>query len=453
MKNFINFVTIIATVFAVSCQREVIIEPKITSNDSNEEVMSNVRSYDEALKIAEDAINQLDKNTRVTSKRTIKRNEGQTVMRPVTRGGVSEEEPALYIFNHENHEGFTIIAADKSQPSLIAVTDKGSYTYGEPTGVEPFDLLMEDMSRAVIILPPIDMNPPVKYERRNELRNGYGPLTNIQWGLGSIYGAYYPDGVAYDEAAAIAQGLMCTFSDFEYEITNPNSPLYGQTVTIDKNEMKKHLRYDHPAHDLDDCTEDIHNQISTLYLEIGYRLSNGTTINLSNKTRPFTMAKIKEVYASFGSRMGANINYFDGQIISPHMDQHYGTYDEYIFIFRGTLDSDEDLIEGGYAHAWLANGFMDYTYDEVEYTKNSLINPSHPYPNGYTETGRVAKQEYMLYINWGYDGISNGWFHNGCFDMSQRIEDEIILGGYTDEYDYNFVDISYFAVTPVIHAS
>ena len=76
-----------------------------------------------------------------------------------------------------------------------------------------------------------------------------------------------------------------------------------------------------------------------------------------------------------------------------------------------------------------------------------------PYPNGYTETGRVAKQEYMLYINWGYDGISNGWFHNGCFDMSQRIEDEIILGGYTDEYDYNFVDISYFAVTPVIHAS
>ena len=48
----------------------------------------------------------------------------------------------------------------------------------------------------------------------------------------------------------------------------------------------------------------------------------------------------------------------------------------------------------------------------------------------------------MLYMNWGYDGISNGWFLQGCFKMDER-EDEGIVAGQTGTYNYNFQNIEY----------
>lgn len=114
-----------------------------------------------------------------------------------------------------------------------------------------------------------------------------------------------------------------------------------------------------------------------------------------------------------------------------------------------TIDIKPTKPNGGVAHYWIASGFDEYTYDNVTYTLNKVLNPSHPFPNEYTETGREAVVDYMLYLNWGCDGISNGWFHSGCFDMSQRVdnhfEDSIVVGGTTPEYNYNFTNITFFS--------
>lgn len=180
-------------------------------------------------------------------------------------------------------------------------------------------------------------------------------------------------------------------------------------------------------------------------LEIGYRLSQNTSINLSNKTRPFSISKIKSVIDSFNPYT-TDIFYYSNGVISPRYYAQFEKYRQDLFVFRGELDSDEDLIEGGYAHTWISTGFDDYSYDIVELTSNRFLNPNHPDPYGYTETSRETVHDFMLYMNWGYDGISNGWFHSGCFDMSERIEDGAVSGGYTPKYDYNFIDITYFSV-------
>lgn len=200
---------------ATSCQKDVVYNDTPEQNQSVELVNTNTRSYDEALAIAEDALKLLESDkTRSTTKRVIKRNEGQIVMRPVTRGGEASEEPMMYVFNNEDNQGFTIVAADRSQQPLIAVTEYGNYTYGESTGVEPFDLLMEDVAKSLVVFPEDPV--AVKEEIENEVHYKYGPIKTIQWGTGSIYGAMYPDGIAFDEAAAIAQALMCVYSDLEY---------------------------------------------------------------------------------------------------------------------------------------------------------------------------------------------------------------------------------------------
>ena len=133
MKKFYLLLATVA-VAATSCQKDVVYNDTPQQNQSIELVNSNTRSYEEALAIAEDAITLLEgDDTRSTTKRVIKRNEGQIVMRPVTRGGEASEEPMMYVFNNEDNQGFTIVAADRSQQPLIAVTEYGNYTYGEST--------------------------------------------------------------------------------------------------------------------------------------------------------------------------------------------------------------------------------------------------------------------------------------------------------------------------------
>ena len=193
---------------AISCQSDFVDVPQVNLPNKELEAQKFVRSYEDALKIAEEAVLMIDEiDTRSSQPRRIMRDNGQTICKPVTRSGQTSEEPIMYIFNNEDNAGFTIVAADASHPSLIAVTESGNYTYGEPTGAEPFDLLMEDVANTLAVVWPVDPFG-VKEEIENEIHNDFGPIKPIQWGVGNIYGSLYPDGVAYDEAAAIAQTII-----------------------------------------------------------------------------------------------------------------------------------------------------------------------------------------------------------------------------------------------------
>ena len=438
------FLAALVAMFAVGCQKDFN-EPQVSVQNEEQVAQTFIRSYDEALKIAEEAVAMVDDATTRTSKpRKIMSNSGQIVTLPVTRSGETSEEPIMYIFNNEDNAGFTVVAANRSYPSLIATTELGNYTYGESTGVEPFDLMMEDMVATLALIP--DVNFAFYTVKEEEEHDEYGPLANIQWGVGSIYGSLYPDGIAYDEAAAIAQALMSYQYNVTYTITNPASNEYGQICTLDRSVLSAHFRYDHPSFMIYGCNASIHNQISRLYLEIGYRLSKNTSIPLGNKTSSFTMAKIKSVLDSFGVGTSAVTSFVGDPILPRYLGTTFKTRKEDAFIFRGTEASLNTLPNGGTAHCWLANGFDDYTYYNVTYTLNSIINPLHPNPNGYTETARELIHDYMLYFNWGCDGISNGWFHSGCFDMSGRDESNgVTVGGNTAEYTYNFSNISFFS--------
>lgn len=89
MKKIILTLAVVA-VAAASCQKDFVYNDNVKEKESVE--LTATRSYDEALKIAEDALSLLEGvDTRSTKKRVIKRTEGQTVMRPVTRGSETTE--------------------------------------------------------------------------------------------------------------------------------------------------------------------------------------------------------------------------------------------------------------------------------------------------------------------------------------------------------------------------
>ena len=438
MKKF-YFVLAMVAVAVTSCQKEYVSNDAPKQNQSVELPNSNTRSYDEALAIAEDALKLLESDeTRSTTKRVIKRNEGQTVLRPVTRGGEENEEPIMYVFNNEDNMGFTVVAADRSQQPLIAVTEYGNYTFGEPTGVEPFDLLMEDVATTLSVLP--DQPMAIKVEKSEYAKKfKYGPTTTVQWGVNDIYGSLYPDGVAYDEAAAIAQAFLAVPMDTTYTVTNPNDALYGQTITINLQSLNIHQRDDTHGSVVTHCTDAIHNQIARLYLEIGYRLSNGSSVGLSNKTIPFTLSKVSSVLTSFGADVDSTI--FDNKYPWPHFSNPIimilPTYS--VFVFRGEYGG---LLSNS-AHTWLSTGCYLYCYYEVESTLNYLLDPNHPDPYGYTETNRELKYDSMYHMNWGFDGYSDGWFAAGCFNTRNRetMEDENFTMPQRPTVNYNYTNV------------
>lgn len=432
----------LAAIVAVGCQQENFdVVHNAPSVDNNNQ--SIVRDYYEALAIAEEAVAMVDNTTtRSSNPRKIMSSSGQIVYKAVTRGGETAEEPIMYVFNNENNEGFTIVAADRSRPALIAATEQGNYTYGEPTGVEPFDLMMEDVVTTLNLFPGTGL--AIRTEIINDITTPYGPNGNIKWGNTGVYGSLYPTGEAFFDAVPIAQALVNNNTTLTFTVTIPDHAQFGQTVTMSSNSLKAHINNSHSITGVLPCNAVIHSNIALLYREIGERLSGGKASILNRPDREFPMSKIHEVYESFDSDISDVDVYVDSDY-TPQAKSADAYYCD-LLIMQGELDDGDSLHNDRFLHTWLVNGLLHRGYDLITYTLNSILNPNHPNPNGYTETNREHINIFWYHINWGFDGNNNGWFDKGCFDMANRDTDHIMVGGHTDVYDYNFTNIEYMVI-------
>ena len=115
-------------------------------------VLLPTRSYEEALSLARKSIALVDRGqTRSATARSIRSERGQCVTTPSTRSGAGSDT-LMYVFNFEDNDGFSVIAANRAVDPVLAVAEKGNYTYGEPTGVENFDFYMDAMAQSLAVI-------------------------------------------------------------------------------------------------------------------------------------------------------------------------------------------------------------------------------------------------------------------------------------------------------------
>lgn len=441
MKKLFTLMVVVVAV-ATACQKEGLDAPKQSNETSTELAIVNsktTRSYDEALKIAEDALQLVDgDDTRATKRRVIKRTEGQTVMRSVTRGSEAAEEPIMYIFNNENDEGFTIIAANKDYEPLIAVTEYGNYTYGEPTGVEPFDNYMKDVVEAYSLIPPIipidpddpdDPDDPyipepgciVDTVQYNHVE--YGPYLVTKWGQSGIYGSEASNGLAGCGPTAMAQIMAYHRRPSSLEITYT---FREPDLELNWDELIEH------------------------YSGIGYSGLNGWYCNCGCDYE--TLSKLMR---EIGHRAGASYN--DGQTSTDEYDIRDGfnnlnytatVNNDLVFeitSWHSTVKSDiiSDLsnrkplimcgVDDDEGHAWVVDGYMkhdhkfDYYFQNYDTTDPSDYVYSHSNENHYE----------VLHFNWGWNGRCDGWFSHGCLRTNNAMDyDDDSLN---NNIDYNFI--------------
>lgn len=435
MKRLLLTLAVVA-VAVTSCQKEVVYNDAPDQNQSVVLVNSNTRSYEEALAIAEDAITLLEgDDTRSTTKRVIKRKEGQTVMRPVTRGSEMSEEPIMYVFNNEDNQGFTVVAADRSQQPLIAVTELGNYTHGVPTGVDPFDLYMQNVESRLVITPP-DWTPfpdgplePTLMFVIDTVYHNYSKvdaMLTTKWGQGGIYGNLCPNGLSGCSNTAAAQ-IMAYHRHPDLLFTTYRGVNNFDAIVIDWDDILCHTEglgtYNTSTGKYECNCGCNHEHISIIMREIGFRANTNYDPGGSGADEPF----IRNVFYVLG---------FGNPIIVERV-----TFEDYRDIIYEDLDNNRPIFMSGFelngGHAWVIDGYEHESYrlDYYAYNPNSLNNPEPKYVYDHT----VVKESNLLHFNWGWDGNCDGWFAYGCFAPGEGEKYDDRTESNTSGYNFEFL--------------
>lgn len=445
MRKFYYLLAIVA-VAATSCQQEETYTRTQPETQNSEIADPQTRSYEEALAIAEEALKLVDgEDTRSSNHRVIKRNEGQVVMRPTTRGGETEEEPIMYIFNNENDEGFTVVAANRGVEPIIAVTERGNYTYGEPTGVEPFDKYMDDVveTYSTIVHPPIVLpddpivpNPGFIQDTIQYSHIERGPFLVTKWGQSGIYGAEAVNGLAGCGPTAIAQIMAYyQYPKGEIELTYGIS---SQTITLNWTNILRHYSGIGTNGTLGWtclCGCNSGQVISKLLREIGHRA--GATYNndilegdISTSTN---QTQIKNGLVNFGYTASVHSHpTFDMTSWNTHVKSS----------IISDISNSRPLIICGYdnstntdttGHAWVIDGYIKHDSEIDYYT----YDPSSNTGTGYVYHHTSERHYELLHYNWGWNGQCDGWFSYACYKASEAEDyDDTSLN---NNITYNFL--------------
>ena len=413
MKKQLFPLLLLALIGFITCEKQ-------TCNPSNDTFVLSFkpsfgffRSYAEAEDWAKYSISLLD-NVPTKSGNCREIESGMCYGFPAAKSGdLHNNDSLIYVFNFKNNEGFTIIAANKENPPLVAITESGHYVPGENTGVEPFDLYIGDILKSMNSHDSLPEFPHSYYEYY-ELKDSCNARVDTKWGQTGVYGQYCPNGIC--GCVATALGQIMTYkqypSSFVATVAMGNDYAVGDTIVLNWPLISQHI-INHSG-TVQSC-DSVHNQIGALLREIG------DLVYMNYKTNSSSAYCSNLVYAldTFG------FNY-----------SSYSSVD--ISTMKSSIKSNSPVFVCGWAesnegHAWVADGYKDFEYWRKLYIAHHINNGMAFYRLHSTEMYASTK---LMHFNWGWNGVCNGYFAFNSYDTSGGV----IYDG-TDNYAaYDFAN-------------
>lgn len=378
-KLSFSFIVIIVTT-SMGCSTQSISE---SFNDSFAPYKcGNFRSYSEAESFALNAINIIDETlpTRHGSRRTI--DSGMCYSKPATKSEHAADS-LFYVFNFSDSAGFAIIAANRQASPIVAITEKGTYNPGVKTGVEGFDEYMEQI---ISTFSGFEKNGATPHSYYEEEIIGFqmAPLISVRWGQTGVYGQYCSNGISGCVITATAQIMSYLENPDTIVLSVDMDDDYsaGDTLVLNWPLIKEHI-----ANHADSSSCDtVHKQIGAFMRELG-ALYNA---NYQTNSTSASTANSVNIYSSFGVLCSnfttANINAIK-QSLSKSRPVH----------MRGNTINNE-------GHSFIVDGYKDFEVWRTTYIAEGQ--------NGEFIVSGTTKvsESHSLHINWGWDGVCNGYF-------------------------------------------
>lgn len=416
-RTFLTITNILAVGFLVtfaSCSESV--------EDFGHSEMSfsdHLRSYSEALQIAQQGISMLEGNSSTRSKdgmhRKIDKNGFKCIISQQTRSG--RIDTLLYVVNFEDNNGFALVSARRNVDGLLAVTEKGNY---EPNSVCPNDGLNTFIELAELYA----VEGPLTPTRPHPLvvsRTYHGPLLHVQWGQEWPEGYYCPNGICGCANTAIAQALSYYEHPSVISLTYPNADVSYQQ--LEWTELKKHVCSNSPNGCFDSlipgyvCTAqyETHFALARLCRQLGYLASSNYYGSGGTGT---TISGIVTMLPEIGY-ISSDVEFYSiGKVKNTINSNH-------VLCMCGV-----DASANNVGHMWVADGYCE----EVV-----LI------PGIGIDGADVYTQNCYNHINWGWCGVDNGYFLDDVWDTGcSEPLDGIVM---SDSYNFNFCT-QCFAIYP-----
>lgn len=421
MKKNIVFAFVAALVMAACTNQETIeTAPAVPTAKT---AQSNTRSYDEALKIAENAIGMLEDSKSTTrsgeSCRKIDLSENKVIMRDAkTRGESDGSDSLIYVFNFENNEGFALVSASKNTEGLLAVTEQGHCDPETPSGIDGFDEFLSLAKEYVL-------NGTTKNVRSggdgqpSEIVSEYttkGPYVSVKWGQGTnkVEGEFFSNKIPGCVNVAIAQ--IMTYYEYPSSIQLTYEDADVDTQSLPWADMRMHNNGNtHTEQFLYGvCNNNAgHAAISRLIRQIGV-LDN----SYPDGDETFTLAYYINPTISL---LGYNVAFKTTSDIRSELDNSH------LLLVTGSTSPDEA------GHAWVLDGY------KKEVMKERLMESVEL--NGHTvwivTEENVLSVTYYNHFNWGAYGSNNGYFNENVYSQSYVLWPDNSLNPLTSNYQYN----------------
>lgn len=409
----------------VACEKEEMSTPPLSVEDPLAEV----------IRIAQEGAAMLgDAQTRSVVARRIDRSSISCKINPATRAGEADDT-LYYVVNYADNAGFAIVSADDNASDgarLIAVTESGSYTAGETTENEGFNMYIDMLSFGPPTTDSLITENPGRFP--GDILDSIvtltdwvqvQPMVSVTWNQGYPYNQFCPMqkedttqlSVVGCAPVAVAQifsayGIPETFNcSFDDNVSNNYSSCALNWTGINSTNWRYTSQNNY--------TE----QVAMLLREVGHRCSA-----IYDQETTAYLTDIIHTIPTFGYKIPVSTTY------------NYLTIVEELINARAVLMGGHRIKENNQVsgHAWVVDGYKSRDRDVAYYT--------------YLDDGSYVlwetKHEDLdyLHINWGYSGQDNGYFKAGVFDLSQGYEyDYATISHIQRAYTFNFELITHIS--------
>ena len=446
MRHKIKVLLLSVFALIVSCTNDV--ENVFTKDVSTvtPKASSSIRSYSEALEIAQNAISILDNNnqhTRNSSNRSVDLNEKPITICAGNRFSTRSSEnigndTLMYVFNYTDNNGFAVVSADKGTEGLIAVIESGHYDPSDTTDTG-FRRYMTAAKYYILANQAIKKTEPDRapkgfyFEFDTIASVNISPRITVKWGPYGHEGHFCPNSLA--GCTNVTAALIMSYFEYpSYTFLTYSDTLSNNFITLNWSGMKSYInRYEnrYPVsdnlHDCDTCTNVDHITISHLCRELGNRAESNYSFN------PFytdgSIIKTHSVLFAYGYTV-SNVTSYQNL---ANTDTIKNNLSDGKLIFMSGLNSS------GVGHSWAIDGYHGFTIHSLYY--------EYGFTNGMPDPPILMDEQFINHhynhINWGMDGRNNGYFADGVFyfygdaysyDDSRYV---VFLPHHSENYAYN----------------
>ena len=435
MKTKVFFYLAVA-IFIVACSNhESIDSVPMTPIKSS---VNNIRSYEDAMKIAQASISMLNdpkSSTRGESNtRKIDLDNSKKVVKldAKTRSDLCINDTLIYVFNFQDNEGFILVSASENTEPILAITEQGYYNPEERSEIVGFELFMSMAKNYVATASKQASRSYTRALQKDTIIHSYtvnaGPYVTVKWGQNYPEGEFCSNGLAGCTNTAMAQ--VMSYYQYPSGISLTYSGADQNYQTLNWTDLKNHnTQNQHHWYSSSCNNQNAHKAIARLHRQLG-KLNQSEYENGGTSTYAY---KSRQTFIN----LGYNISYW------YHKD--YDGYNSYfvrnqlnnahLLLFGGTLITENNDSIG---HRWIADGYL--TDVATEYVMELVGSGNHPM---WVIVGQYGSATYYYnHFNWGWYGENNGYFLEDVYNTAEVYMSESNTI-YNDNYMY---EVNYYSV-------